>query len=121
MPEALYYTLSEAASRFFGGAVKASTLRAEIARGNLAAAKIGRSYMVSEADIRIMIERCRAPAKAPASTMTTTVQAGVSATDRRNAVLACQEAIKKLRNKGSQPTSPRSTGRQPNVIPLASR
>lgn len=94
------YTLEDAADRFLGGAVTASTLRAEISRGNLAAAKIGRRYFVTEADIKVMIERCRAPAKAPASISMPTAKAGPSEAERKMAVLVCQETVKKLRDSG---------------------
>ena len=53
------YTLGDAARRFLGAPWTASSLRTEIAKGRLSAARIAGKLCVTEADIRGMLERCR--------------------------------------------------------------
>ena len=61
-------TLQEACKVIFGGAIKPDSLRAEHRRGNLVLEKIGRTYFVTRASIRICASRCRVdpPTRAPA-------------------------------------------------------
>jgi hypothetical protein len=51
-------TLRDACEIIFAGAVTVSTLKAEMMRGNLRVAKIGRAYFTTPADLRDMRERC---------------------------------------------------------------
>lgn len=67
-----HYSLAEAAARFFaGGKVTSRSLYTEIRKGRLRAALVAGKYVITEDDIRAMIEACRCPAAAasrPAST-----------------------------------------------------
>jgi hypothetical protein len=74
-------TLKRAAELFFGDARHASTLRAEIDRGNLVASKIGRAYWTTLTALHEMEQKCRVEAQARASIGTKGENPGPSSTD----------------------------------------
>ena len=62
-------TLAEACDLFFSGRLTKSSLRREASRGNLEIIRIANKDFVTRNGIRMMIDRCRLPAKqAPAVT-----------------------------------------------------
>ena len=105
-------TLKQAAEEFFGDACHASTLRVEIARGRLAAAKIGRAYWVTWPALVEMEAKCHVEAPALNSGSTRTAKPGRSSTGEGEA--ARDSALMKLaqRRKVLGITSRKNTNRQ---------
>jgi hypothetical protein len=61
----MYFTLEEAAARFFpNGAVSKRSLRTEARKGRLRVTRIAGKDLVSESAIRAMLEACQCPAPA---------------------------------------------------------
>jgi hypothetical protein len=61
----MYFTLEEAAARFFpNGAVSKQSLRTEARKGRLRVTRIAGKDLVSESAIRAMLEACACPAPA---------------------------------------------------------
>lgn len=118
-------TLHVASQVVLRGAVKVSTLRAEIRRGNLGALKIGKNLFTTPAYIREMKDRCRVQPSRPDSISARTKESasGLSATataiDEQAALKATVLALKN----GSLNTSGKNTqgGQQPAGSPIPFR
>lgn len=66
-PLEAYFTLAEAAQRFFpAGTVTQRSLRTEVMKGRLRVTRIAGKDFVSESAIRAMLEACTCPARAKA-------------------------------------------------------
>lgn len=91
-------TLKQAAEIYLGHARHASTLRAEIDRGNLAASKIGRAYWTTLTALNEMEQKCRVEAQARACIGTKAEKPGSSSTaDSTVAQGAAQRTLNKLK------------------------
>jgi hypothetical protein len=114
--------LHEAATRAFpDGSMTISGLRKERDRGRLAVFMIAGKEYTTLAAIDEMIERCRVPRKAPASTSKkerTVLPSGSSETDRNASALAALMSIGRKPKKPSDDTSPRSTSPSSRVVRL---
>lgn len=106
--------LSDAARIAFpGGTMSEKGLRKEVARGNLSIFRVAGKDFTTLADVKRMIERCRAPQKESASNSGEKAKArsGSSAKEiganPQDAALAIAKALKS----GSRPTSPLDTSR----------
>lgn len=117
-------TLKQAAELFFGDARHASTLRAEIDRGNLIAPKIGRAYWTTLSALQEMERKCLDANPSPGSG--STKGAGNIPSSTADPIIAQGSALRKLEelSKHFGTTSRQNTGR-PKVrtrsLPTSSR
>jgi hypothetical protein len=87
-------TLKQAAELFFGNARHASTLRAEIDRGNLVASKMGRAYWTTLPALQDMEAKCRVEAQVQGSGGIASAKPGPSS--MAEPVIAQGAALRKL-------------------------
>jgi len=112
-------TLEEASSLVLRGAIKVSTLRAEIRRGNLTVERIGKNLFTTRAYIREMRERCRVQQSRHDSTSEPTragERSGSSATAIATDELAVLRTTAKALKGGLLNTSPKSTLRDQRQV-----
>ena len=93
-------TLAEACA-LFGGYFKPATLKAQAERGNLVLTRIGKAALVTEGDLRDMLQRCRVQAK----------DRSCSGTDELASAQAAARQIAEARKKRPQPNSSQRTSR----------
>lgn len=104
-------TLKQAAELFFGDARHAATLRVEIDRGNLVAAKIGRAYWTTLPALHEMEQKCLVAAQARNSGSTRAANPGPSLTaEPAIAQGSAHRTLEELK-KHFSPTSKSSTSR----------
>ncbi len=105
-------TLKDAAQHF---GFSVWTLRTEADRGRLTIYRIGRKDYTTPNDIKEMVRQCRVEKKAQGSTLTRSVDSGLSETDRASSALAAaNESALRLR-RPSLNTSAGSTSRRHQV------
>lgn len=114
-------TLAEAAQTVLRGVVKVATLRAAVERGDLTIERLGRVHVVTPRAIRDWRERCRAPAKAPASMPIGGEASGSSAMDLRSVEQAALLQTVAGLTKPCKPISrPSSQSPSAAIVPLRS-
>lgn len=110
MNDGCLMTLQEACDLVFGGNVKVSTLRAEIARGRLTVFRVGRKHFTTPKHVREMVERCRVAGPPHVYTSIVTETPGSSETvQHTSARAALERTLLGLKNP-SPPISGTSTG-----------
>jgi hypothetical protein len=112
------------AARFPMGGMTVTGLRRERDRGRLLVYRIAGREFTTLADLDRMMELCRDPAKALASTSENAqaaIPSGLSLTAKRKSSLREAQALAKKLKKGSANTSRESTGPSATVIPIVSR
>lgn len=115
-------TLAEAAQTVLRGVVKVATLRAAVERGELTIERLGRVHVVTPRAIRDWRERCRAPAKAPASMPIASEDSGSFETDLRSVEQAALLQTVAELTRPCKPTSrPSSTSPSAAIVPLRSQ
>jgi hypothetical protein len=87
-------TLKQAAEMFLGDSRHASSLRAEIDRGNLVASKIGRAYWTTLPALHEMEQKCRVEAQVQGSGGIASAKPGLSST--AEPAIAQGAALRKL-------------------------
>jgi len=91
--------LDEAAKICMRGLVKASTLRAAAARGDLVVEKIGKRLITTPANIEAWRERCRVPAREkPNGSAFRAASQRRPEEDMQRSIAACRATIEKLKN-----------------------
>jgi len=112
-----YYSLAEAAIRFFpGGKITARSLRTEIDNGNLLASNIAGKFVVSESAIAKMVEQkqCRNDNGDRGSTSSArtekTRRSGSSEMERKQRARAAALASSRPPQESLKDTSPKHTG-----------
>lgn len=122
MGELRLLTLREAAASL-GGGLCASSLRREIGRGRLTAHRVAGRLLVTEVDLRNMVERCRVDVSQSRRGYTSDLaeaesRRGPFSTDQLNAGLAAAKATAKALKKPSPITSDENTGLPPGLVIL---
>lgn len=124
LPDDVWLTLAEACERFFRGAIKPVSLRAEARRGHLVITRVGNKDFVTPAAIREMRVKkaCQGNASQPGSTSTPKSASGSSETDRtRNALASAKASAEKLKKRSLTMSKPGSNPQSAKVLSLPSR